>query len=75
MATAGGAQPEWRRSSDCFSSECVEVAARQGHVLIRDSSDSVGPVLRFTIGQWRHFARGLAQNPSREGNSIEAASS
>lgn len=75
MATAGGSQPEWRRSSYCFPSECVEVAAHQGHALIRDSSESFGPVLRFTVDQWRSFARELNQNPSHEGNVIEVASS
>jgi hypothetical protein len=74
MATAAGAQPEWRRSSDCFSSECVEVATRQGRVLIRDSSDTVGPVLRFSVDQWRRFARELSRIPSNEGDSIEVAS-
>jgi hypothetical protein len=69
MATAGGAQPKWRRSSGCFSSDCIEVGTSQGHILIRDSSDSIGPVLMFTADQWRRFARGLSRNPSHEGNS------
>jgi hypothetical protein len=74
MATAMAEQPEWRRSSDCFSSECVEVASRQGHILIRDSSDNMGPALRFTIDQWRRFARELTRIPSNEGDSIEVES-
>jgi hypothetical protein len=73
MATAGEAQPEWRRSSYCFPSECVEVAANHGHALIRDSSDVVGPVLSFTVDQWRRFARGLSTIPSREGIVMEVA--
>ena len=75
MATVGATQPKWRRSSDCYSSDCVEVAAHQGHVLIRDSSANVGPVLRFTPDQWRRFARQLSSIPSREGIPIEAVSS
>jgi hypothetical protein len=71
MATAGDAQPGWRRSSYCFPNECVEVAAYQGQALIRDSSDAVGPVLRFSVEQWRRFARELSRIPSHEGNSIE----
>lgn len=74
MATAGAEQPEWRRSSYCFPGECVEVAAHQGHVLIRDSSDNIGPALRFTVGQWRRFARELSPIPSHEGIVIEVAS-
>jgi hypothetical protein len=74
MASAGEAQPEWRRSSYCFPSECVEVAVQHGHALIRDSSDTVGPVLSFTVGQWRRFARELSRIPSHEGNAMEVAS-
>jgi hypothetical protein len=72
MATTGATQPEWRRSSDCYSSDCIEVAAHEGQVLIRDSSDTVGPVLSFTFDQWRCFARELAPIPSHEGNAIGA---
>ena len=67
MATAGESQPEWRRSSYCFPGECVEVAVNHGHALIRDSSDTVGPVLSFTVDQWRRFARELSRIPSHEG--------
>jgi hypothetical protein len=67
MATAGGTQPEWRRSSDCFSSDCVEVATSRGRILIRDSSDTGGPELMFTADQWRRFSRGLSRNPSNDG--------
>jgi hypothetical protein len=74
MATAGATQPEWHRSSDCYSSDCIEVAAHQGHVLIRDSSDNIGPVLRFTPDQWRRFARELSPIPPHEGIAIEAVS-
>jgi hypothetical protein len=74
MASAGEAQPEWRRSSyfDALAGEAV--AAQHGHALIRDSSDAVGPVLSFTVGQWRRFARELSRIPSHEGNAMEVAS-
>jgi len=47
----------WRKSS--YSSgdnggECVEVAAA-GAVLVRDTADCGGPVLRFTAEAWRAF--------------------
>jgi hypothetical protein len=59
MARTEGTEPEWRKSSSCASGECVEVGNSQGHVLIRDSADTAGPVLMFTIGQWCSFARGM----------------
>jgi hypothetical protein len=41
--------PLWRKSSysDGTGGECVEVAATPGHVLIRDSKNPDGPVLRL----------------------------
>lgn len=40
----------WRKSSysNGMGGECVEVAAAQGRVLIRDSKDQDGPVLALT---------------------------
>ncbi len=57
MTMAEGASPQWRKSSVCYNTECVEVAARGGHVLIRDSADGKGPVLEFSIEEWRGFTR------------------
>jgi hypothetical protein len=56
MTMAEDASQQWRKSSACFNTECVEVAARREHVLIRDSADKKGPVLEFSIEQWRDFA-------------------
>jgi hypothetical protein len=48
----------WRKST--FSSgnggECVEVADHANRVLIRDTRDRGGPVLRITPGAWEAFA-------------------
>jgi Domain of unknown function (DUF397) len=48
----------WRKST--FSSgnggECVEVADHANRVLIRDTRDRSGPVLRITPGAWEAFA-------------------
>ncbi|NUT37165.1 MAG: DUF397 domain-containing protein [Hamadaea sp.] len=49
----------WKRSQRCDSNACVEVAALDEHVLIRDSKDPDGPVLRFTRAEWEAFAGGL----------------
>jgi hypothetical protein len=49
----------WTRSSHCADSSCVEVAWRDGEVLVRDSKDPGGPVLRFTGVEWAAFVAGV----------------
>jgi hypothetical protein len=50
----------WRKSSYSGGNggNCVEVGAQPqaGRVLVRDTKDREGPVLRFTPGAWRRFA-------------------
>ena len=45
----------WRKSNYCSDSACVEVAAVGDEVLMRDSKDPEGPVLRFTRREWKAF--------------------
>lgn len=47
----------WRKSSYSGNNggQCVEVAATD-HVLVRDTQDRTGPVLRFSPDAWRLFA-------------------
>lgn len=48
---------EWRKSSysqGSVNSDCVEVALGVD-ALVRDSKNTVGPVLRFGMGAWRGF--------------------
>ena len=50
----------WVKSSYSSGSNdnCVEVAALpEGHFGVRDSKDTNGPVLRFTVDEWRAFVR------------------
>jgi hypothetical protein len=50
----------WRKSSYSGGNGggCVEVGAQPqaGRVLVRDTKDRQGPVLRFTPGTWQRFA-------------------
>ena len=50
----------WRKSSYSGSNggECVEVATT-GTVLVRDTADRSGPVLRFTAEAWRAFTAAI----------------
>jgi Domain of unknown function (DUF397) len=49
----------WRKSSYCQSGECIEVSALDGVVLMRDSKDPHGSVLRYDTSEWQAFLRGI----------------
>jgi Domain of unknown function (DUF397) len=44
----------WITSTFSASGNCVAVAA-DDHVLVRDTKDAQGPVLRFSEASWREF--------------------
>src|SRR5271170_3862622 len=48
----------WRKASYSAANGggCVEVADHSNRVLVRDTQDRTGPVLRFTSAAWRRFA-------------------
>jgi uncharacterized protein DUF397 len=50
----------WRKSSYSGGNggACIEIATRRpvGHILVRDSKDATGPMLRFSPDAWRRFA-------------------
>jgi hypothetical protein len=48
----------WRRSSLCANGSCVEIAVVDGHVAIRDSKVSDGPLLQFSTTAWNEFLGG-----------------
>nr|WP_211367258.1 DUF397 domain-containing protein [Pseudonocardia kunmingensis] len=55
----------WRKSTRSNNGgNCVEVADNlvdeYGVVLVRDSKDRTGPVLKFTRDEWRAFLDGAA---------------
>lgn len=48
-------------AASCESGNCVVVSENAGDVLIRDSKlGEAGPVLRFTMAEWRAFVDGIA---------------
>jgi hypothetical protein len=62
----------WRKGRACLPSECVEVAAAGGYVLIRDSADKAdGPVLVFSRDRWQAFTEGLGSTEVRPGGRDE----
>ena len=48
----------WRKASYSAANGggCVEVSDHASRVLVRDTQDRTGPVLRFTPEAWRRFA-------------------
>jgi hypothetical protein len=49
--------PRWRTASYSDNGgNCVEVGREAGRVLVRDTKDRHGPLLRFAPGAWRRFA-------------------
>lgn len=55
-------QPNWIKSSHSGSEgNCVEIAAAADHLLIRDSSNTGGPVLEVPVAVWQQFTRRLAE--------------
>jgi hypothetical protein len=50
---------DFRKSSFCGSSACVEVARDGDGVLVRDSKDPAAAPLRFTADEWAAFVAGV----------------
>jgi hypothetical protein len=67
---------KWRAAS--YSSngggECIEVADRESRVLVRDTKDRTGPILRFSDDAWKAFAKqvkgSLAADSLQEGATL-----
>jgi hypothetical protein len=59
-----GTDMNWRKSSYSGNGggECVEVADRANRVLVRDTKNRAGVVLRFTPDAWRRFAEGVKRS-------------
>lgn len=57
----GCADPAWRKSSysQASDNDCVEICVDGTAVLIRDSKNPTGPVLRVSAGAWSAFVDGV----------------
>jgi len=47
----------WRKSTHSGSNGggCLETASHHNHVIVRDTQDRSGPMLRFDTAAWRRF--------------------
>jgi hypothetical protein len=50
---------QWRRSTRCASSDCVEIALGMHEVFVRDSKDRYGATLVFSTASWLDFIEGV----------------
>ena len=51
--------PAWRTASFCTSGECVQIAQRDGLIILRDSTRPDGITLRYADEEWRSFVRNI----------------
>lgn len=49
---------DWKRSSYCGNTTCVEVLVRPDEVLVRDSKHPDRHPLKFSPAEWTDFIRG-----------------
>jgi hypothetical protein len=57
----GRAPQDWRRSSRCQQSNCVEVRFLDDAVHVRQSRDPDGRFLQFTAAEWSAFLAGARE--------------
>ncbi len=52
---------KWTKSSysGAQGGNCIEAAGHDSRVIVRDTKDRTGPILRFTPDAWRRFAKQL----------------
>jgi hypothetical protein len=49
----------WRKSSYCDIADCVEVKIDNDSIRIRQSGNTTGPLLSFSVQEWRAFVEGV----------------
>jgi len=60
QATDASGSLRWTKSSFSKEGDCVEIAATDDAILVRDSKDKSGPMLHFTPSEWDAFLAGAA---------------
>lgn len=55
----------WRKSSACWESQCVTVAAHAGRVLVRDTTDAGKTTLAINHGDWAVFMARIRDSMKR----------
>jgi Domain of unknown function (DUF397) len=54
----------WRKSiASADQGACVEIAVQESFVLVRDSRDENGTILKFTFGQWIRLMEHVRKGP------------
>jgi hypothetical protein len=53
------AQAAFRAASFCGNTECVEVAQRDGLIVLRDSTQPQGTMLHYAVDDWGSFVRNI----------------
>jgi uncharacterized protein DUF397 len=49
----------WLKSAYCSGGNCIEMAVLDNQVAMRDSRNTDGPVLLFSVAEWHAFADGV----------------
>ena len=49
----------WRTARGCGATECVEVGQRDGMIVLRDSTQPHGTMLRYATKDWERFIASL----------------
>lgn len=56
---------QWRKASrSANNGACLEVAPASGQILVRDSRDQDGPMMRYPAASWRIFLSGIKKASS-----------
>ncbi|MEV6350048.1 DUF397 domain-containing protein [Actinoplanes sp. NPDC051851] len=50
---------DWQTSTFCATANCVQVAQNDDTIMVRDSKDPEGGVLRYTPDEWSAFLDGI----------------
>lgn len=58
MQERSATSPGWRTAKSCAAGNCVQVATRDGLVLIGDTKNPGGPILTYSGAEWKEFLAG-----------------